>query len=145
MTKHNQMRLLRQCAILFAKMRTSNCANVFVWIRIVFTAHRLGYLYCGFNEKGNIDQAVIAYRVKRINEDSRSLPLKEQGNILFVCCAASVAKDVLKLRRLMRWYLKNNLEVSQIAYDYRNGEGFRIHNLRRKHGGPLKSVTSNTA
>ncbi len=132
MSKAKQLRLLRQCALLFAAQKTCNEPSILEWLKLVYFAHNKGYLYCGFDEDGNIDMAVIAYRIKHIKESEKNeLPLSDSGRILYVSAAASISDSNLKLLRLMRWYLKNNLEINLIAYDYRNSEDLRLHNIRR--------------
>lgn len=146
MTKRNQMRLLRQCAFLFALKRTCNEPSVVSWLRIVFAAHRLGYLYCGFKDDLNIDVACIAYRVRELTEESRrNLPEKEDGETLYVSAIASVSKEPLKLWRLLKWYLKNNLEIKYVAYDYRNTDNLKIHSIRSRNGKIVKTKLSSPA
>lgn len=133
MSKTNQMALLRQCAVLLAKNVVCNEPSVIEWLRIVFAAHRLGYLYCGFKQDGSIDIACIAYRIKDASIQTRGdLPDREEGDILYVTAVASESDDTLKLYRLMRWYLNNNLDIKTVAYDYRNQDVLHVHKVRRK-------------
>lgn len=140
MSKKNQMSLLRQCASLFATKKCCGEDNILEWIRIVFAAHRLGYLYVGFSDNGNIDMACIAYHIPlaKINEANRSdLPHKSYGEVLYCTAVASISEDKLKLHRLMKWYLKNNLEIKYMAYDYRNSERLKIFRIRRDKDGKI--------
>ena len=131
MSKRRQLQLLRQCAALFAAKRTCNERSLTKWMKLSFYAHMNGMLYVGFNGP-YIDMAVIAYRVSELPESlGDTLPEKEEGDILYVCAAASKTKDSRKLFRLMRWYLRENPDVIKLAYHVRNSDNIRVHQIRR--------------
>ena len=139
MDKSRQIRLLRQAAMLFAFSRTSNESKFSHWKRIVLFAHNHGYLYCGF-DGNDIDIAAIAYRVPYVKPDhGDTMPDTESGNILYGCALASKSKDRLKLFRLIRWYFRENTDVTQFIYHYRNSNDFKIHFLRSRHGQNIKT------
>lgn len=132
MSRDEQRKLLRQCAFLFARKKVCNEPNPIAWLRIVYQAHRLGFLYCGFGPKKNIDLACIAYRCDDFDPSLKVvMPEKEKGHILYVVAVASVSKNSRKLFHLMRWYLREQPEVEKIVYHVRNSDECKVHNLRR--------------
>ena len=123
--------------MLLASKGTCNERSVSKWLKIVYFAHKHGYLYCGFDEDDNIDLTAIAYKIRHIKEqESNEIPLKDGGNILYVSAVASMSRQNMKLFRLMKWYLKNNLEINLIAYDHNNSIDLKVFDIRRnkKHG-----------
>lgn len=143
MSKNQQIRLLRQCAKLLAANKTCNESSLVKWTKIVFFAHNHGFLYCGFDQKGKIDLACIAYRVTDFEpSDDVMLPDREEGDILHVVAVASKTKDGKKLLRLLKWYLREHPEVSEIAYHHRNSDNHKIFVIRRNHGEEIKSINS---
>lgn len=124
--------LLKQCAVLFAKKKSCNEPSVLAWLRIVLGAHRLGYLYCGYDDVGNVDMACIGFKVKDAsNIDLDSIPEVEGGNTLFVIALASESDDKTKVLKLMKWYMNENKDVTEIAFNYRGTDEFRCHKVRR--------------
>lgn len=109
------------------------------WFRMVVFCHNHGYLYVGFNGE-RIDLAVVAYRVPEItSETGNSIPETESGNILYVPMAASKTDDKLKLTRLLRLYVKDNPEVKEISYHYRNSNILKRFHLRSNHGQTIEA------
>jgi hypothetical protein len=140
MNKRTQISLLRQCAILFALKKVCNQSSLFEWLKIVFHAHRCGFLYCGFAKDGSIDIATIAYRTPCPSpKTGDTLPFTEKGNYLYVCAVASKTKNSRKLFQLMRWYLREHSNVDYLFYHKRNTDEIKIHCLRNHNG--KKEVT----
>jgi len=120
------------CAVLFSQGAVSNEKSFEEWFKICRYCHEKGFLYVGFGKNDKIDVAVIAYRVKRIEDAiGDTIPAKEEGNILYVQSCASISKDKLNLSRMMHWYLRNNRHIKEVAFHNRNNDS----DLRRfKHG-----------
>lgn len=138
MNKAKQLKLLMDCARLFADGKVCNEPDFMKWWGIVKHCHSRGYLYTGFDDHGGIDLACIAYLVKEANTDTGdNIPEKEDGDILYVLACASISDSNLKLTRLLKWYLRDHKIIS-IAYHKRNTNELVIHNLRGNHCGKEK-------
>ena len=140
MTKLDQFKLLMQATkIVMDSGVCPESARIFSdWFRMIMFCHERGYLYLGYKE-GKVDLVAIAYRVNEVTDETGDeFPDKEEGNILYVPIVASKSDDKLKLTRLLRFYLKDNPEVTEIAYHYRNSEKLKRFYLRRQYSGQTK-------
>lgn len=134
MTKLDQLKLLITCARMLSDsyICPDSPRNFDHWWRIVKYSHLHGFLYTGFCN-GGIDLVVVGYRVPEVTQDTgNKLPLKEEGDTLYVPLMVSKSKDLLKPLRMLRYYLSQNPDVKEIAYSYRGTDKLKRFHLRSR-------------
>ncbi len=114
------------------------------WIKILLYMHTKGWLYIGY-EKEKMVMVAGMYRIKKFNKDTiKTLPQKEEGNVLYVPFFASNAEDKLLPRKLLQRYLSKHKNIKKITFY--NDERERVFNRlkERKNGKRKNRITGNT-
>lgn len=105
-------------------------------LRILNYVHNKGWLYIP-RENNEIIAIICAYRIKEITKDSLiKLPLKEEGDILYVPFVLSLNKkdNIFKIiRNLMKTYLDENPNVNEIILEDKNNK-IKSYNLKALQG-----------
>lgn len=147
MEKLDQLKLIMQATkvVMDSDVCPESPRRFSEWFRMMMFCHQKGYLFLGFN--GNkVDLVAVAYRVPDVDQKTGDVfPEEESGNILYVPIVASISKDKSKLTKLLKFYLKDNPDVSEIAYHYRNSEKLKRFHIRSNHGQAIKTEFSISA
>lgn len=116
-------------------------------LRILMYVHNRGWLYVPVTD--NKAQAVIgAYRIKEVNESTLgNLPVKEEGNILYVPFVVSINPDANMyevVRSAMRQYLDQNSDIIEIVLEGKD-DNLKRYKLGEKNGQEQSAGITSTA
>lgn len=100
--------------------------------KIIFYAHNKGWLYAP-TANGKVQCVICAYRISEVNEQTLlRVPLKEEGNILYVPFFLSLNKEenIFRItRETLKIYLENNPDVTEMVLQDKN-EKIKRYSLR---------------
>lgn len=121
--------LLLRCAKMVNESKVCPDSSLEEMIRVIAYSHNHGYLYT--NRLANT--FVCGYRIPEINEKWKTtIPEKEQGTIFYVNFAVSEEPNKWVLLKMLRNYLKENMDVMELCYFRRNSDkDFKRISIRR--------------
>lgn len=90
------------------------------WFNTLVYMHTKGWIYLN-TKKGSINCVVGAYRVNNL-DNFDTLPVEEEGNILYIPFAASISDDKLTLKKMLDKYTQSNPDIKEIVFYERNSQ-----------------------
>jgi len=126
-----QIDLIVQVATILTKENREDGMTSKDWVKVVWDLHKKGWLYV--TAEGNkVTNAIAGYRVKKIpsvDDESVVIPDFEEGDIFYIPFYVPKAK-ALPIRKVIK-FLRNNKEISSVAYENDKGE-IRQSKMRKK-------------
>jgi hypothetical protein len=90
------------------------------WFETLCYMHTKGWIYLN-SDGGKISSVVGAYRVNSL-ENFDTLPVEEEGEILYIPFAASVSDDKLLFKKMLDKYIEANPMVKEVVFYERNSQ-----------------------
>ena len=113
-------------------------------LRILMYMNNKGWLYTP-SVNGEVKAVIGAYRIKE-GDNLDKLPLKEEGNILYVPFVISLNKEdniFEVVRETTRKYLDDNPDIEEIVLHDKN-EKFRRFKIKGEENGETETVRATT-
>lgn len=101
-------------------------------LRILLYTQERGWIYTP-NIDGDIKAVICAYRIKDVSDESLTkMPVKDEGNILYVPFIVSTEKDKSLfhvIRESCKIYLEQNPDIEELAFEDKNNN-IKRYNLK---------------
>ena len=121
-----QVELLKKCLLLLVSKGACPETKPTKWVEVLWYMHNKGWLFAHTNND-EVDVVVGAYRIKEFDEKQvDTLPINEEGEILFVPFLASKSDDVFMVRKMLNAYMEE-YPIKEIIFYERNDD----KNLKR--------------
>jgi hypothetical protein len=94
-------------------------------LKILMYVHSKGWLYTPTVD-GELTAVMCGYRIPEVNEENLTkMPLKEEGNILYIPFVVSMKKDLnlfQVIRESCKIYLEKNPDITEIVVEDKNNK-----------------------
>lgn len=114
-------------------------------LNILMYLHTKGWLYTPLVD-GKVQAVVAAYRIKD-GSNLMNLPLKEEGNILYIPFVLSIDNNIGMfriMREIMKSYLNDNPDVTEILLEGKD-DRLRRYKIGAKNGFKQRAESTSNA